>query len=45
MIAMRNELIHGYFKVDLAIVYQTAMQDIPTLRDPLERLRAALDAD
>jgi uncharacterized protein with HEPN domain len=45
MIAMRNQLIHGYFLVDLAIVYQTATQDVPALRDPLERLRPTLDAD
>lgn len=45
LVAMRNELIHGYFSVDLGIVFATAKSDIPKLRLPLEALRARLDAD
>jgi len=29
---MRNALSHGYFTVDLAIVWQTVQQDLPALR-------------
>ncbi len=38
VIAMRNQLIHGYFRVDLSIVWQTATQELPALSDPLQRL-------
>ena len=43
MVDMRNQLIHGYFLVDLSIVYETATQDIHNLRKSIERLRASLD--
>jgi uncharacterized protein with HEPN domain len=29
---MRNALSHGYFTVDLSIVWQTVQQDLPGLR-------------
>jgi uncharacterized protein with HEPN domain len=32
MIGMRNRLIHGYFDVDLDIVWQTVTEDIPPLK-------------
>jgi uncharacterized protein with HEPN domain len=35
MAGMRDRLIHGYDTVDVAILWQTATQDIPALRDPL----------
>jgi uncharacterized protein with HEPN domain len=38
IIGMRNRLIHGYFDIDLAIVYTTATQDIPPLIKELERI-------
>jgi uncharacterized protein with HEPN domain len=45
VVAMRNRLIHGYFDVDLRIVYHTASRDVPALlpllRDLLGRLEAA----
>ncbi|MBS3749863.1 MAG: DUF86 domain-containing protein [Candidatus Thermoplasmatota archaeon] len=31
IIGMRNRLIHGYFDIDLAIVWKTATEDIPPL--------------
>lgn len=31
IIAMRNRLIHGYFDVDLDIVWQTVNDDLPPL--------------
>lgn len=33
---MRNRLIHGYFDVDLDIVWQTIVEDIPPLTELLE---------
>ena len=38
---MRNVLAHGYFKVDLALVWQTVQRDLPALR---QGVQAALDA-
>jgi uncharacterized protein with HEPN domain len=29
---MRNALAHGYFNVDLAIVWQTVQNDLPALK-------------
>jgi uncharacterized protein with HEPN domain len=37
MIGMRNRLIHGYFDVDLDIVWQTISKDIPPLKPLLEQ--------
>ena len=44
MVAMRNKLIHGYFGVELAIVFRAATVELPELRGRLEALRARLDA-
>ena len=38
---MRSVLAHGYFKVDLALVWQTVQRDLPALR---QGVQAALDA-
>lgn len=38
MIGMRNRLIHGYFGVSTAIVWETIQQHLPVLRDQLEEL-------
>ncbi len=32
---MRNRLIHGYFDINLDIVWQTLIEDIPVLKDQL----------
>ena len=37
---MRDRLIHGYFDVNLDIVWQTVTQDLPVLGDKLENLPA-----
>jgi uncharacterized protein with HEPN domain len=39
---MRNVLIHAYFGVDLTIVWQTIVEDLPVLRVELHKL-APLD--
>jgi uncharacterized protein with HEPN domain len=38
MMSMRNRLIHGYFDVNLNIVWQTVNEDLPDLVARLEQL-------
>jgi uncharacterized protein with HEPN domain len=35
-IGMRHKLIHGYFGVDLEIVWDTCIKDVPPLKDAIE---------
>jgi uncharacterized protein with HEPN domain len=42
---MRNLLAHGYFKVDLTIVWKTALEDLPKLKATVESLLVGLDDD
>lgn len=37
IIGMRNRLIHGYFDVDLDLVWATLTEDLPALIDEMER--------
>lgn len=39
---MRNALAHGYFKIDLAIVWRTIENDLPSLRESVGPLLEAL---
>ncbi|WP_371802354.1 DUF86 domain-containing protein [Candidatus Lokiarchaeum ossiferum] len=39
LIGMRNRLIHGYFDIDLNIVWQTIQSDIPFLLKEIKSLR------
>ncbi len=39
---MRNAVAHGYFKVDLGIVWQTIRRDLPGLKMLVERARAGV---
>lgn len=41
---MRNALAHGYFKIDLPIVWKTIQQDLPRLSATVQTLLAALNA-
>ena len=36
---MRNAISHGYFKVDLVIVWQTVCNDLPGLSQAIEQVR------
>jgi uncharacterized protein with HEPN domain len=36
---MRNALAHGYFTVDLGIVWQTIQNDLPVLQAQVAKLR------
>jgi uncharacterized protein with HEPN domain len=38
VIGMRNFLFHGYFKIDLNVVWITATENVPSLLIELERL-------
>ncbi len=40
---MRNQLAHGYFAIDLDVVWKVIERDIPALRKQLETAVAALD--
>lgn len=37
---MRNILIHEYFGIDVGIIWQTIVHDLPTLRSQLENIRS-----
>jgi len=39
-IGNRNALSHGYFSVDLQLVWATVQHDLPKLKTAVERLRA-----
>ncbi len=43
MIGMRNVLVHGYFDIDLDIVWEAASRDAPALKPGIERLLARLE--
>ena len=38
MIGMRDRLIHGYFDINLDVVWQTATEDLPVLIAQLEKI-------
>jgi len=38
MVGMRDRLIHGYFDVDLDVVWETVIEDLPPLITHLERI-------
>lgn len=39
---MRNKVVHEYFVVDLEVVWETALVDIPAIRPALERIHVEL---
>ncbi|MHB0979369.1 MAG: HepT-like ribonuclease domain-containing protein [Thermoleophilia bacterium] len=40
IIGMRNVLVHEYFGIDLDVVWDTVVSDLPTLRRSVEELLA-----
>ena len=40
--AMRNHVAHGYFALNLDIVWETAMQDVPKLRHQIIAIQRSL---
>ena len=43
IIGMRNVLVHGYFAIDVDIVWQSVVHDVPALKPAIERLLASLE--
>lgn len=41
IVSMRNRLIHGYFDIDLDIVWRTVAKELPPLLSALEELLSA----
>jgi len=44
-VRMRNRIAHGYFSVDLGIVWDTIDNDLPQLRAAVRRLLQDLDSE
>jgi uncharacterized protein with HEPN domain len=44
IIGMRHVLVHGYFDVDLDIVWQAVVRDIPALKFEIEAILKHIDA-
>lgn len=42
IIAMRNRVVHGYFEVDLNILWDVAIGEVPPLRDQVRAILAEL---
>ena len=42
-IGMRNKVIHGYFGVDLRVVWDTVREDIPSLREAVASILEDVD--
>jgi uncharacterized protein with HEPN domain len=42
MVAMRNVLIHGYFDIDVDLVWSVARNDLPKLRAQVRAILQAL---
>ena len=38
LIGMRHVLVHGYFEIDLEIVWKAVEQDIPALKSQIQRI-------
>jgi uncharacterized protein with HEPN domain len=41
--ALRNQLSHGYFAIDLDVVWKVIERDVPDLRKALETVIGVLD--
>jgi uncharacterized protein with HEPN domain len=42
---MRNRVTHGYFDIDLDVVWNTVTRDLPTLQESVTRIVAELDSE
>jgi uncharacterized protein with HEPN domain len=43
IVGMRNLIVHGYYLMDLEIVWKTVRQDLPPLREAVDQIRSELD--
>jgi uncharacterized protein with HEPN domain len=42
MIGMRHVLVHGYFEIDLEIVWSVIEKDLPSLKEQIKSVQQAL---
>ena len=42
---MRNRVSHGYFDIDLDVVWNTVTRDLPKLQESVTRILAELDSE
>lgn len=42
IIAIRNRVVHGYFEVDLDILWDVAVIDVPRLADQIRQIRSSI---
>jgi uncharacterized protein with HEPN domain len=45
IVAIRNRVVHGYFEVDLDILWDVAIIDVPQLADQVRQIRRSLVMD
>ena len=45
MVGMRNHLIHGYFNIDLSIIWETLNRNLPSLIPSLEEIIASIQSE
>ena len=45
IVGMRNRLVHGYYKINLDLLWQTLQQDLNPLIEQLERVRTPDEPD
>jgi uncharacterized protein with HEPN domain len=45
IVATRNRVVHGYFEVDLDILWDVAVIDVPRLANQVRIIRSGLGAD
>jgi len=45
IISLRNVLIHGYDMIDEAVVWKIVQKDLPTLKQQVESMLAALNSE
>ena len=42
---MRNRVTHGYFDIDLDVVWNTVTRDLPKLQESVTRILAELNSE
>jgi uncharacterized protein with HEPN domain len=45
IVGMRNLIVHGYYLMDMEVVWKTVHQDLPPLRDAMAESQQQLDQD
>ena len=45
VVGMRNLIVHGYYLVDVEIVWKTVRKDLPGLREAIDQIRAKQEGE